>query len=92
MQTSLDFKQFVNQHIPNENTQLFRLYGLLKKISVTCEDCSILGIAGSALPKRIQDLKRKYNMNIETTGKEIISKFSGKKVVISEYELTDDRP
>lgn len=67
--------------------QRIRLLNLLKIRPVTCEDSAELGIAGSALPRRIKDLKDVLKLNIEIRKKEYVRKFDGKKVRISEYVL-----
>lgn len=67
--------------------QLARLYMLLQQRPVTCKDCSVLGIAGTALPRRIKDLKDKHNIQIQISKKEIVRVFDKKKVKISKYSL-----
>lgn len=69
--------------------QLQRLYALLKERPVTFEDCETLGIAGSAFPRRIKDLRDIYKVPIEISKKQYIRAFDGKKVNISQYKLAE---
>lgn len=69
------------------SSQIERLMDLLRQRPVTCEDTDLLGIAGSALPRRIKDARERYNVAIDIKKKEIVSAFSNKKVKISQYVL-----
>lgn len=67
--------------------QLKRLHELLQLRAVTCQDAEFLGVAGSALPRRIKDLKDKYHVRIETTKIDYIRVYDGKLTKISQYKL-----
>jgi hypothetical protein len=67
-------------------TQLGRLFWMLMKKKVSCLDNQKIGI-GSALARRKKDLESEFNLKINTYPKKIRSKFSGRKITISEYEL-----
>lgn len=67
--------------------QLKRLHELLQLREVTCQDAAHLGVAGSALPRRIKDLKDKYHVRIEISKIDYIRLYDGKLTKISQYKL-----
>ncbi len=83
-QLSIDFEA----QDPDFGGQLRRLYEELKKgAKITCEDCKRLGIAGSALPRRIKDLRDKHKQPIITEKVPYVRTYDGKVVKISQYSL-----
>jgi len=67
--------------------QLQRLYDLLKVRPVTAEDAQQLGIAGSAFPRRIKDLRDEYKVPIEKKTIPYVRKFDGRKSHLSQYSI-----
>jgi hypothetical protein len=68
--------------------QLLRLYRELKAgFKITCQDAQRLGIAGTALPRRIKDLRDIHKVPIKKEKVPYVRSFDGKEVRISQYSL-----
>lgn len=68
--------------------QLKRLYdALCSGEKITCQDAERLGIAGTALPRRVKDLTDKYDIPVNKEKIDYVRSFDNKTVQISQYTL-----